>query len=81
MAQVIGAGGYGVAALGLLCVFCLAVLALALRGASAEQRPEILRALAEVFMSLRGRQLTRSADCATGRTSSSRAPEDGERGQ
>jgi len=56
MAQVIGVGGYGVAALGLLCVFCLAVLALALRGASAEQRPEILRALAELFRSLRGRR-------------------------
>ena len=56
MAQVIGAGEYGVAALGLLCVFCLAVLALALRGASAEQRPEILRAVAELFRSLRGRR-------------------------
>jgi hypothetical protein len=50
------AGGYGVAALAVLCVFCFAALALALRGASAAQRPEILRALAEMFRSLRGRR-------------------------
>lgn len=56
MAQMIHAGGYGIVALALLCVFCLAVLALALRGASAEERPEILRALAELFRSLRGRR-------------------------
>lgn len=54
--EVVRAGGYGLAALGVLCVFCVAVMALALRGSSAEQRPEILRALAEVFRSLRGRR-------------------------
>lgn len=56
MVEIVRAGGYGVAALGLLCVFCVAVVVLALRGSSAEQRPEVLRALAEVFRSLRGRR-------------------------
>lgn len=54
--EMVRVGGYGVAALAVLCVFCLAALALALRGASAAQRPEILRALAEMFRSLRGRR-------------------------
>ncbi len=56
LAEMVRAGGYGVAALAVLCVFCFAALALALRGASAAQRPEILRALAEMFRSLRGRR-------------------------
>jgi len=55
MVDVVRAGGYGVLVLALLCVFCFAALGLALRGASPQQRPEILRALAEFFRSLRGR--------------------------
>lgn len=56
MAEIVRAGGYGAVTVALLCAFCFAVLALALRGASPGERPEILRALAEVFRSLRGRR-------------------------
>lgn len=56
MAEIVRAGGYGVVTVVLLCGFCFAVLVLALRGSRPGERPEILRALAEVFRSLRGRR-------------------------
>ena len=56
MAEILRAGGYGVVTVFSLSVFCFAALVLALRGTNPDQRSEILRALAEVFRSLRGRR-------------------------